>query len=106
MDKRPNVIRRHPLGAYFVLAFALAWWPWPLTILNPESIAIIPWSPIVAAFLVAAIATGRPGVKSLFAAMVRWRVGLVWYGVALALPIALVRDLGLRHGLVWGTGTD
>jgi membrane protease YdiL (CAAX protease family) len=85
-----GIIRRHPLAAYFVLAFGLAWWPWPFTLLNPESTAILPWSPIVAAFVVAAIATGRPGVNDLVASMVRWRVRPAWYLVALIMPIALV----------------
>jgi uncharacterized protein len=89
-ERRSGIIRRHPLTAYFILAFGLAWWPWPLTVLNPQSVAILPWSPIVAAFIVTAIVCGRRGVKELLSAMVRWRVGLVWYLVALLLPTVLV----------------
>jgi membrane protease YdiL (CAAX protease family) len=89
-ERNSGIIRRHPLAAYFVLAFGLAWWPWPFTLLNPAGTAIIPWSPIVAAFIVAAVAVGRPGVKGLASSMVRWRVPPKWYAVALIMPPVLV----------------
>lgn len=89
-NRKPNIVQRHPLAAYIVLAFVLAWWPWPLTLLNPNSVAIIPWSPLIAALIVTAIAWGRRGLKELLASMVRWRVGWRWYAVALLLPAAIV----------------
>jgi membrane protease YdiL (CAAX protease family) len=84
-----SVIRRHPLAAYFVLAYVLAWWTWPFVLLNPASAPMLPWSPIFAALIVLAITEGRAGVRNLLRATFRWRVRPIWYLVALGLPIAL-----------------
>ena len=77
------------LLAFFLLAFALSWWPWPLVLLNPNSLTLIPWSPLVAALIMAAVGAGRRGLKDLLSRTVRWRVGWRWYGVALLLPVAI-----------------
>ena len=84
-----SLIRRHPLATYFILAFALAWWTWPLVLLNPNSAPMLPWSPIFAAIIVLAITEGRAGVKDLLRATFRWRVQPRWYVVALGLPLVL-----------------
>ncbi len=64
------------LLVFFILAFALSWWPWPLVLLNPDSVALLPWSPLVAALIMAAVVGGRQGLKDLLSRTVRWRVGL------------------------------
>ena len=84
-----SLIRRHPLATYFILAFALAWWTWPLVLLNPNSAPMLPWSPIIAAIIVLSITEGRPGVKDLLRSTFRWRVKPVWYLVALGGPVVL-----------------
>lgn len=84
-----SLIRRHPLATFFVLAFALAWWTWPLVLLNPESSPMLPWSPIFAAIIVLAITEGRAGVLALLRSTFRWRVKPVWYLIALGVPIVL-----------------
>jgi hypothetical protein len=77
------------LLAFFILAFALSWWPWPLVLLNPDSIALLPWSPLIAAVIMAAVVGGRRGLRDLLSRTVRWRVGLTWYAAALLLPAAI-----------------
>jgi hypothetical protein len=39
---------------------------------------------------VLALTRGKSGVKELLSRMVRWRVGIRWYAVALLSPVALV----------------
>jgi uncharacterized protein len=50
---------------------------------------MIPFGPIIAAFIVLALTRGWAGVRDLLASMVRWRVGPQWYAVALLLPVAI-----------------
>ncbi|HYJ24443.1 MAG TPA: type II CAAX endopeptidase family protein [Acidimicrobiia bacterium] len=83
-----SIIRRHQLAAFFVLAFALSWWPWPVAHLNPESVAMIPWGPAIAAVIVSLAATGRSGFIQLIKRIGRWRVEPRWYLAALGIPVA------------------
>jgi membrane protease YdiL (CAAX protease family) len=84
-----NWLKRHDLAVFLILAFALSWWVWPLVLLNPEGTPLVPFGPLIAAFIVLALTRGWPGVRDLLASMVRWRVGPGWYAVALLLPIVI-----------------
>src|SRR5215218_9288255 len=83
-----SFIRRYPLITFFVLACALSWWPWILYSfdLSPTPIVGLPF---LAAFFVLAVTEGESGVLGLLRRMVRWRVGLRWYAVALLLPVVV-----------------
>ena len=76
------VVRRHPLVAFFVLTFAIAW-------------AFVPFgsfgafSPLIAVLVVAPLARGRAGLAELGRRLVRWRVRWYWYALALGVPIAV-----------------
>jgi uncharacterized protein len=83
-----SFIRRHPLITFFVLACALSWWPWILYSLDLSPTPIV-GLPFLAAFFVLAVTEGNSGVLGLLRRMVRWRVGLRWYGVALLLPVVV-----------------
>lgn len=96
-----GLIRRRPLVAYFVLAFVLTWLPiLPMTLSRNAGIGLLPYDlpdilsimlfvlttfmgPTMAALIVTAATEGRMGVKRFFMRFVQWRVGLVWYVVAL-----------------------
>jgi uncharacterized protein len=82
-------IKRNEVAVFLFLVFALSWWPWPFTLANPESAAMIPWGPMFAAFIVLGLTRGRAGMKSLLADMFRWRVGGRWYVLAFLLPIGV-----------------
>ena len=84
-----NWIKRHDFIVFLVLAFALSWWVWPLVLANPEGTPLVPFGPIIAAFIVLALTRGWAGVRDLLGSLVRWRVGLGWYAVALLLPVAI-----------------
>jgi CAAX protease family protein len=83
------MVRRFPLVAYFVLAYALTWWVYPLLRFNPLIGLFGLFGPALAAIVVTAVTEGRPGVRRLLGRTVRWRVPLPWYLVALGLPAAL-----------------
>jgi membrane protease YdiL (CAAX protease family) len=82
-----SLIRRYPLITFFVLAYALSWWPWILYSFDLLPNPIVGFGPFLAALVVLALTEGKSGVGGLLRRMVRWRVGLRWYAVALLLPI-------------------
>jgi succinate dehydrogenase hydrophobic anchor subunit len=75
-------VRRHPLVAFFTLAYAVAW-------------AFVPFGtfgafgPLVAACVVTAVLDGRAGLRGLLARLVRWRVRWYLYALALGVPLAV-----------------
>src|SRR5215204_5655259 len=84
-----SLFRRHPLISFFVLAYALSWWPSILYALDLSSQPIVGFGPFLAALVVLAFTRGKTGMGGLLRRMVRWRVGLRWYAVALLLPVGL-----------------
>jgi membrane protease YdiL (CAAX protease family) len=89
-----EVVRRHPLASFFVLAYLMSWSYWIPLALTHTTVAIgsspshFPGllGPAIAAFVVTAIAEGRAGVRNLLARMGRWGVGIRWYLMAV-LPL-------------------
>jgi membrane protease YdiL (CAAX protease family) len=89
-------LRRHPLIAYFVLANGLSW----LTLLIlgrllnlPASIVVgvFTLGPTAAAVIVTSVVDGPSGLRQLLNQVVRWRVGLQWYVVALlGIPLVIL----------------
>ena len=84
-----SLVKRHPLISFFVLAYALSWWPWVLYALDLSPQPIVGFGPFLAALVVLAITQGKTGIVGLLRRMVRWRMAPVWYAVALLLPVAI-----------------
>jgi membrane protease YdiL (CAAX protease family) len=106
-------IMRHPLAAYLVLAFAIAWLFWvPLALLyeggsdleslRRSSLVIVlqtlgVTAPLIAAIVVTGLTRGKRSVRRLLGGLKRWRVGLGWYAAAILLiPVLTVIGLGVR----------
>jgi membrane protease YdiL (CAAX protease family) len=83
------LVKRHPLIAFFVLAYALTWPLIPLVSVSPLWGFPALFGPATAAIVVAAVADGRAGLRDLLGRVARWRVGARWYAVALGLPAVL-----------------
>jgi membrane protease YdiL (CAAX protease family) len=97
-------VKRHPLVAFFVLAYALTWPLIPLVSVSPLWGFPALFGPALAAIIVVAVADGRDGLRDLLGRMARWRVGARWYAVALGLPAVLaLAALGL-HLVLGGQG--
>jgi CAAX protease family protein len=76
---------------FFVLAFALSWYPWLLGMLGVAGASgINPLGVFAAALIVAGVADGWTGVKRLLACIVRWRMGWRWLGAGLGIPVAIL----------------
>jgi membrane protease YdiL (CAAX protease family) len=123
-----QLVARHPLASYLVLAFAFAWGAMAPLLLSQRGLGVFPLDPPAAAVtgfnslasyvglllptvLVAAAADGTAGVRDLLSRCLRWRAGLGWYLLALfgvpsavlvaALPLAGAAPLVALPGK-WG----
>ena len=82
-----GLIRRHPVPAFFGLAFALTWFAVPLG-------SFMAAGPLLAALIVLGVTEGRPGLRDLGRRMIQWRVGWRWYVPALLVPIGVALAAG------------
>ena len=96
MSRTVSWVQQHRLTTFFALAYLVGWGPWPFAAagLLPAQVSFFPFGPLVAAVVVIGLADGRPGYRRLGSRLLRWRVGWVWYVVALGLPVALVLVTG------------
>jgi hypothetical protein len=71
-----RLVKRHPLITFFVLAYALSWWPAILYALDLLPQPIVGFGPSLAALVVLALTSGKSGIVGLLRRLVRWRVGI------------------------------
>ncbi|MEU7861278.1 type II CAAX endopeptidase family protein [Nonomuraea sp. NPDC049141] len=104
-------IRRRPLISFFVLANLLSWAAWLPYILSATGLGVLDFTfpsllgstqfagvlpgaylgPILAAFIVTAVADGREGVRRWVGRMTKWRVSWVWYvATAVGVPATII----------------
>ncbi|SDZ07917.1 hypothetical protein SAMN05660209_04608, partial [Geodermatophilus africanus] len=96
MSSTVSWVRQHRLISFFSLAYAVSWTPWAFDAAGISlGTPFFPGGPLVAALVVIAVADGRRGFRQLGSRLVRWRVGWVWYAVALGLPVLLVLATGV-----------
>ena len=67
-----ETLKRHPVIAYFILAYVLPWWMFPLLQVSPLLGLFGLFGPALAAIIMAAIIGGSSGVKALLKRVVRW----------------------------------
>jgi CAAX protease family protein len=82
-------LKRHCLVAFFMIAFALSWYPWVIALAHGQTSGPNPLGPLVAGIIMSAIVSGRPGLREFFSRLVRWRVGIQWYAIAFVTPIVI-----------------
>src|SRR5687767_6940032 len=80
---------RNRLWLFFALAFPLSWYPWLIALARGSSTGPNPLGPFVAALIVLAITARWAGVKELLKSLVRWRVGVSAWLIAIGLPILI-----------------
>jgi membrane protease YdiL (CAAX protease family) len=85
--RRMNLVGRHPLITFFVLAFGLSWVAAIPYALGLFPAPILTFGPSLAAVIMAALATGRIGLRTLLSRITLWRVSPGWYAVTLFSPI-------------------
>jgi membrane protease YdiL (CAAX protease family) len=81
-----SVVKRYPLATFFILTYIFSWWGYLIPGLG---VGQWPLGPLMAALIVVPLTGGKAGLKEWASRIVRWRVGLQWYAIALLLPAAL-----------------
>ncbi|WP_166879949.1 type II CAAX endopeptidase family protein [Salinibacterium sp. ZJ450] len=95
---RISWIQQHRLLAFFILAYAISWSSWPLYAVGlMPRMEFLPIGPLVAAVLVIALAEGRAGFTVWGRRLIRWRVGWIWYAIALLLPALMALVTGFTN---------
>ncbi|MEJ2558996.1 MAG: type II CAAX endopeptidase family protein [Anaerolineae bacterium] len=90
MNPITSFIKRYPQGTFWGIVWAANFLFWYLASKYPSDLWLLGISAVLlTGVLVTAIADGRAGLKTYFSRIVRWRVGLKWYAVALFLPLVL-----------------
>jgi uncharacterized protein len=110
-----GVVARHPVTSFLIMAFVFGWGGMlPLLLSENGPVTVVPielpWMPFAAilsifglalpAFLVTAATGGKEGVRELLGRILRWRVGVHWYllalfGLLLATLLGAIPFLGL-----------
>lgn len=78
-----QLLRDHALLAFFVLTYVLTW-----ALVLPFGVFFTA-GPLVAAVTVVGLTHGRAGFVELGRRLTRWRVGAVWYVLAVAVPVGV-----------------
>jgi len=96
-------IKRHPLIAYFILAYALAWMLIPLVVSVSVAFGLLAlFGPTIAAISVTGVVEGRSGVKQLLQRTVEGHVGLKWIAVAVGLPLFMTATVVILNAALLG----
>jgi membrane protease YdiL (CAAX protease family) len=99
-----GILARHPLVAYFVLAYALSWLAVLPYILSKSALGILPIAlpqplfiigaplvgPTLVAFVLTAKLDGRAGIRQLLRRYVLWQVGIRWYVFIILMPLVVL----------------
>jgi len=104
-------VQQHRLLVFCVLAYALSWTMVALIRVSFVFALLALFGPTVAAILVTLATDGRAGVGDLLRRLTMWRVGLVWYVLAIGVPLLVAVAAQVLHALVLGgsvglTATD
>jgi CAAX protease family protein len=108
-----QLIRRYPLTAFFILAYALSWPYMIVDALGSHSLLpfrlpvllFIPmgYGPTFAALIVTGVLAGKAGIRTLLGRLLIWRVGWPWYAVAVFGSIFLSAITVLLYAMLSGT---
>jgi hypothetical protein len=93
-NRLQQIMRRHPLACYFLLAYSISWLGWLPYVLSQSGLGLLPfpsqlaglpggYGPLVAGLLMTGVTGGKAEVRRLLHRLVLWRVGWQWYLFAL-----------------------
>jgi membrane protease YdiL (CAAX protease family) len=101
LKKGNKKMRKYPLTWFYVLAFGISWIGLIPGVLGSRGIApfdhpyfqllgiLFSIGPTLAAVIMSQVMQGKTGVQNLLKGLLKWRVGLVWYLVAVLGPIVI-----------------
>lgn len=110
------MLKKYSIPLFFFLAYLFTWSNWlPQALASrgiatyepTEAIALLAgYGPALAAIIVALLTAGRQGLGELFGRLLRWRVGLQWYAVALFLPAFIILVALALNAITGGPAPD
>jgi membrane protease YdiL (CAAX protease family) len=92
-----DFIKSYPVLSYFIITFAISWGGFILVVGSngfsntnwqadpsfPFAVMVMLAGPSVAGLLMTSIVDGKAGLSSLLSRLLKWRVGVQWYGIAI-----------------------
>lgn len=114
-----GAVSRHPLAAFFALAYGLSWLVWLPYVLSQNGLGVLPIAypvllgntqlagvlpgaylgPVTAAIIVTAVTEGRDGLRAWRRRLLNVRVRWTWWlGVVVTVPLAIVGATFLLPG--------
>src|SRR5918995_4975661 len=104
-----QLMRRHPLVIFFLLAYGLTWAiqiPVAAGVLEGSGWRAVTWVPAIAALLAAALTGGRGALRELGSRLGGWRVGWQWYLVVILGPAVFSVAVAGVYTLFGGSWAD
>ena len=90
MNPITTFVKRYPQPVFWAIAYLTFFGGYLLYMAFPSDLwQLMIYGVALGGLLVTAIADGRSGVRTFLSRMVRWRVGIQWYLVALFLPLVI-----------------
>jgi membrane protease YdiL (CAAX protease family) len=74
----PALLKQHAFIVFVALAVLIAWFPWYTT-----GTGFLVFGPSIAGVITIALTGGKEGLRDLGQRALRWRVGILWWAVAL-----------------------
>ena len=84
-------VARHPVAAFFLMAYAISWLAWTPAALgggNGALMMVAQFGPALAGLATVSLSGGS--ARGLLRSVVRWRVAPKWYAAAVGVPVALI----------------
>jgi membrane protease YdiL (CAAX protease family) len=104
-----EVFKSYRLPLFFAAAFLFSWYPWFIALARGRTTGPNPLGPLLAAVVITAVSDGWPGVRELLSRIVRWRVPIKWYAVAVVFPVVvsvLAATIVMSRGVAASTRLD
>ena len=79
-----RILRKYQIIIFFALTFIISWYPW-----YTGGVGFKAAGPSYAGLIVVALVGGWAGIKEMLRRLVKWRVGIIWWVVALFGPLAI-----------------
>jgi membrane protease YdiL (CAAX protease family) len=97
-----SFVKRYPQAVFWAIAWGTSFFGWYMGTRFPSDLwQLFIYGSFLGGLLVTAIADGPAAVKVYLKRIVKWRVGIQWYAVALLLPLAL-RTVAMGLNLATG----
>lgn len=111
-----DLVKRNPLVAYFVIAYAISWTIWSPIVASarvwvdwdvPYALYYLgSFGPLLSALIVTALTKGGAGVRDLFSRVFKFRVEFRYYAFAVLTPVGLFVMAYLANYIVAGAWPD